>query len=624
MSIAKKAAAERRKVMSNEVHILREAVIKITQMLTGQGLQVTQKGVTAEVIVDKHTGKPRAINLPYIPDNATPELVAAIQGFLDKEVSGVMFTDYDQMKTIAGNKPLTDMVKIVEGARVEHEMGRRFRGSASNLADVADFFLRKHTDKKLEEAVIARDNEAAEAVLQYPMLRSLCGLHVDKAYMSAKTSIVQDQYDKIKHLESKLTACSSTAEAIMLTKEVRRLLEMEDPEEGEGGGSGGAGGGGGAGGFGRSKGGGGSGSAGEEEGEEEGESGEVAGEENFDDVSEDSTTDGKSGYHLEASDKENANNFSNAMSSIITGDTVDTAKTVEYLVYSRSNDVIENLHIGKEYKHSMFTEEIQDKVDHMVGPLQKDLERAITARSLAQWENGRRRGRLHSANLVRLATGDDRVFRRKIESETKDVAFSLVIDMSGSMHGGKITVATQAAYALSSVLERLRINHEVICFTTDDIPGGDAKRMHAEEKMMGRSYSRQESLYMPVLKNFGERFGAPVNARFGWLPNTRSMRNNVDGESVEIAVRRLMAQKQTGKAMIVLSDGQPAGAGDNKALRNHLKDVVKRSTALGVNMVGIGINSDAVAEYYPKHVVLRDIKDLPSQVIKELRALLLK
>lgn len=612
MSTARTAAA-RRKVMNNDVHILREAVIKITQMLTGQGLEVTQKGVTAEIITDPKTGKPKTINLPYIPDNATEELCSAIQGFLDKEVSSVLYTDYDQLLPISGNKDLLNMVKIIEGARVEREMGKQFRGSATNLSGVANFFLRKHTDKKLEEAVIAGDNEAAEQVLQYPMLRSLCGLHVDQDYMAKKTSIVQDQYDKIKHLEPKLTACSSTAESVMLTQEIRRLLDIEEPEnDGSGGSSSGT-----------SLGSGEAGGAGYGDGGGGDEGGLSDGEENFDDVPESSKV-GPNGYRTDKSDKENANNFDKAMSTLITGDAAETAKHAEYLVYSRSGDVIEPLHVGSGYRDSMFLETIQDKVEHMVAPLQKDLERAITAKSLATWENGRRRGRLHSANLVRLATGDDRVFRRKIISETKDVAFSLVVDLSGSMSGSKITIATQAAYAMSQVLERLRINHEVICFTTDDIPDGDARRMQEEEKMMGRCYTRCESLYMPIVKQFGERTSVITNKRFGWLPNTRSMRNNIDGESVEIAVRRLLAQKQVGKAMIVLSDGHPAGGGDYKRMRDHLKDVVKQSMAMGVNMVGLGIQSDAVKEFYPKHVVLNNIADLPAQVIHELRNILLK
>lgn len=271
----------------------------------------------------------------------------------------------------------------------------------------------------------------------------------------------------------------------------------------------------------------------------------------------------------------------------------------------------------------MFKDDIEGKTEHMVGPLQKDLERAISARSLASWENGRRSGKLHSANLARLATHDPRVFRRKHENRSKDVAVSLVIDMSGSMHGGKILLATQAAYALASVLERLRITHEVICFTTGKAVA-DESLIRAEEAKMGRRYTRNEALYMPVLKNYGERFGVDVRSRFGWLPNTSTMRNNVDGESVEIAARRLLSRKENGKVMIVLSDGYPAASGDSGKLNDHLKEVVKESMRAGINVVGIGIQSDSVKSFYPKSVVINDVDELPKTVIQELRHLLIQ
>ncbi|MFH4376904.1 cobalamin biosynthesis protein CobT, partial [Acinetobacter baumannii] len=93
--------------------------------------------------------------------------------------------------------------------------------------------------------------------------------------------------------------------------------------------------------------------------------------------------------------------------------------------------------------------------------------RAIQARSKSVWENGLKQGKLNSSSLARLAsTGDCRIFRKRVESKTKDVAVSLVVDMSGSMCGSKIHTAAAASYALSNVLDRLKIPHEVICFTT--------------------------------------------------------------------------------------------------------------------------------------------------------------
>ena len=601
------------RVMNNDVWIIRESVVKITQMLTGQGLKVTQRGITASVETDK-TGKPVAVNLPYIPDNATPELCQAIQGFLDKEVSSVLFTDYPAMKKIERNKELHAMAKKIEDTRVEKEMGKRFRGSGSNLANTSKFFLDKYTTPKLNEAIAGANEAEAQAILMHPLIRMMAGLNVETDFMKTKMSTVEEVYDKIKKFGPAIEACASTEQAIELAKAVRKAISEEDEDDDEGEGEG------------EEEGG--MGLAGRAGGEDEGE-GDEDGEGDDDGGGAKGGGGAKeiknqnSSMSLEELDKENANDYDKELSALITGDTAATAKHAEYLVYTRDNDVIENLHVGSGYKHSMFKDDIEGKTEHMVGPLQKDLERAISARSLASWENGRRSGKLHSANLARLATNDGRVFRKKHETRSKDVAVSLVIDMSGSMHGSKILLATQAAYALASVLERLRISHEVICFTTGK-PVADESLIHAEEAKMGRRYTRNETLYMPILKNYGERFGVDVRSRFGWLPNTSTMRNNVDGESVEIAARRLLARKENGKVMIVLSDGYPAASGNSGKLNDHLKEVVKESMRAGINVVGIGIQSYSVKEFYPKAVVINDVDELPKTVIQELRHLLIQ
>ena len=604
------------RVMNNDVYLLRESVVKITQMLTGQGLAVTQRGVTAKVETDK-TGKPVSVNLPYIPDNATPELCQAIQGFLDKEVSSVLFTDFTAMKKIERNEGLFNMAKKIEDVRVEKEMGKRFRGSASNLANTSQFFLDKYTTPKLNEAISGSNEAEAQAVMMHPLIRMMAGLHVEGEFMKDKMRLVDDIYKKIAKAGPAIEAVSSTEQAIEAARLVRKLLEEEDPEEedeeddedgaGEGMGMGGGSG----------------------EGEGDGEEGSGAGggkaassgsdwEKNGHDVTSQNTA-----MILDAIDKENANSFDDTLANLITGDTTDVAKHAQYLVYSKDKDLIENLHVGSGFKMEMFKDGIEGPVEHMVGPLQKDLERAISARSLSQWENGRRTGKLHSANLARLASGDPRVFRKKHESKSKDVAVSLVIDASGSMSGAKIKLATQAAYALSSVLERLRITHEVICFTTGE-PVADPSSIRAEEVKLGRDFTRDESLYMPIIKGFGERLGTETRSRFGWLPNSRILRNNVDGECVEIAARRLLSRKENGKVMIVLSDGYPAASGDSGMLNKHLTEVVKQTMAYGCNVVGIGIMSDSVQKFYPKNVVINNVAELPTTVIKELRHLLVQ
>lgn len=698
--------------MNERVLILRDAVVKITQMLSGKGIQVTQRGVDAYVKSDR-TGKPVSVNLPYLPDNATEELCMAIQGFLDHEVAHILFSDFSLLDE-AKKAGCHSMLNMLEDARIEKAMAKRFAGCGHNLSVTGKFFLDKYTVPAMQEAAAAGDANRVIATLMVPLIRAMSGQFIFKEFVKDKMHIIQPIYDKIADLEEKIENLSSIREALDMAKEIEGRLRSGSPksgspkkgksEEGEGEGDGtvksmkgkakkdeekpkksapGKGEG-----EGEEKEGekpkaksepkpkkeeeegeeekAGEGEGEEEKPEEEGEGeGSAAGEgeeekpeeegegegedeeapsaaapgedEEGEGEDEEEGAGGESGGEegegeeedtentaaiWEAIDKEGANDFDSSMSRAISNAACEAAKHSEYLIYTKEGDVMEPLSVGSGYDSRMLTE-LSDKVDHMVGPLQKDLERAVAARSLATWEAGRRSGRLHAANLSRLAVGDSRVFRRRHETTSKDVAVSLVIDASGSMSGSKIHLATQSAYALSQVLERIGISHEVVAFTTGQ-PVASYETLEAEQKKIGRRFTRIEGLYMPILKGFNERLKTEVKERFGWLPNSRILRNNIDGECVEIAARRLMGRREAGKVMIVLSDGAPAGQGDMHALQTHLKKVIKNVEKAGVKTVGIGIESSEVTKFYPKNIVINNVSELPDRVIKELRHLLVQ
>ncbi|WP_297478260.1 hypothetical protein [Ferrovum sp.] len=637
--------------MNERVFVLREAVVKITQLLTDKSIKVTQRGLTAYVKAD-HMGRPIVVNLPYLPDNATDELCFAIQGFLDHEVAHILFTDFTVGER-AKSEGVFGVMNILEDARVEKAMGAKFSGSSSNLADVGEFFLREYTDLKLEEAKKSGDANKVVSVLAIPLMRGMSGQRVFKEYMKDKMHLVQDMYDKIKDLAEKMESAKTTEDCLKIAHEVKKRIEAkegegeesedksksssskrssgfrgENEEKGEG--------------AGESKGEGGKGEGEEKEGEDEGEDEEKEGE---DEEGEGEEKEGeekeKEGEEKEGERGEGDSTatiteiapsvfsevekegvaFDESVIQIVSEMTAQAASSSSYVVYTKEDDVVENLKVPSAYRSEMF-QRLADKTEHMIAPLQKDLERAIAARSLSVWENGRRSGRLSSSNLSRLAVNDSRVFRRKVESDTKDVAVELVIDASGSMNGGKIHLATQAAYALSSTLERIGIKNEVICFTTKDAPS-TTKEYEKSEKLLGRRFSRYEPLYMPILKGFNERINSDTKMRFGWLPNASSslLKNNVDGECVEIAARRLLARREAGKVMIVLSDGQPSAACAS-GLQRHLKETVHKIEGSGVKVVGIGIMTSAVTNYYSKHIIVNDINALPAHVMKELRHLL--
>jgi cobaltochelatase CobT len=326
------------------------------------------------------------------------------------------------------------------------------------------------------------------------------------------------------------------------------------------------------------------------------------------------------GFYREV-DKLMRNSFDEKMLQLIEKQAVAANHGSDYRVFSTENDRVEPLPVPPNEDISALISQLESKVAHLCGPMQKNLERLIVARSLATWQPAQRSGRLHSASLARLACNDARVFRKKIEGKSRDVAVELVIDCSGSMGGARINLATQAAYALSTVLTRLNIAHEVIGFTTCG-SGMRSERAYAKElRKHAWQYARVEALYMPVIKGYNERMTADVRSRFGWLPHSGILNNNVDGECVDIAARRLAQRPEKTKMMLVLSDGVPAAYGDCDALRVHLKKVVKQIEASGIKVVGLGIQTDAVASFYTRHLVVRRLSDLPTTVLKELKAL---
>lgn len=706
---------------NNRVHILRESVVKITQMLSGKGIKVTQQGVNAYVKAD-HNGTPIVVNLPYLPDNASEDLCMAIQGFLDHEVAHILFTEFPVMgKAMKKGRQVGFLLNALEDPRIEKCMAERFQGCAYNLAVTGKFYLDKFVVPKMQEAAKSGNANEVINVLMVPMIRAMSGQTVFQDFMKDKWTIVAPVYERIKDLAPKIENAKSTTECFELAEEISN--RMKGDGEGEGGegkdsgskskskassakskskASGGE----------DEKSAGAGKSAGKDKGEESEEgsgggkpedkpededkgegSGEGAGKPDEEEDKEDE--EGTSGpesksedddkpededdkpaaepapsddepeedegdvkseedkpeeepsepddtpagaddggeedsgedVSLDSSrpiwdelDKDGVNGFDESMSRTITQETCKVAEDADYLIFTKEHDLIEKLPVGSGYDPKM-TQRLIDTVEHMIAPLQKDLERAVAARSLAIRTHGHRSGKLQASNLSRLRFGDDRVFSRKSESESKDVAVELVVDCSGSMSGSKIHTACQSAYALSSVLDRLSIKNEVICFTTKGL-GGSQEDMLEQQSKLGVRFARMEGIYMPILKGYDERMTAQVKERFGWLPNTRILRSNVDGESIEIAARRLLQRREHSKVMIVLSDGYPAASGAGN-FHAHLKKTVKEIEKAGVRLVGIGIESDAVKDFYPRNLILNSVEELPEAVMKQLRSLLM-
>lgn len=696
---------------ATKVEIVRDSVVKIVPILAGKGIDVTQIGIRAFVQYDSKTKKPLRVNIPFIPDNASDELLIAIQGFIDHEVAHLLYSDPKYVQSAMSAK-VEGLYGIIEDTYIERKMKAAYRGSKANLIQTWQFVQDRLVKPAVEKAIASGSEEQVFGALLVPLMRLQSGQKECEPFVKEHLHRIQKFVDAIgPDLFAQLPKVNSSEDGFKLAvamhnriEELKRRVEREreerrpkppapkpdkpkslddspdelmgdpdgDPEAGDDSGP-----------SGESeveveveietdgksesdsdedeKDGEGSSDADTDpeggEADEEGEEGDVGGDETSDDPDEedasygDSTDEENEVEEIESDEDEaseseadldeaaalatdlekafkEAKDLDKMMDKMIGDELLDSLKSTGYVPLTKDFDVIEEFKPSVSQDHqTALLEQMEENVSHCIAPLQRHLERCVAAKSHSRMIPGHRSGRINPTALHRIVTGDERLFRRKHISKTKDAAISLVVDLSGSMCGHKVDLAMQTAFAMSVSLDRLNITHEVIGFTTNNLPtrGEDGRRVREalEEMRRVRMPSRMEPVYMPIFKGFNSKLTVDRKraiASYDEIP----LRNNTDGEAIEYAARRLASRRETRKIMIVLSDGSPcAGAGDYVEQAWHLKQTVKRLNGAGFEMFGIGIQDDSVREFYPKHAVLHNLADLPVTVMQALEKMLL-
>lgn len=339
-----------------------------------------------------------------------------------------------------------------------------------------------------------------------------------------------------------------------------------------------------------------------------------------------------------------SNEFDNLMEAIISQEVTKEQLDSEYVPYSRDFDEIDFLPTDHKFPDDA-TAKLEDSTRHMTGLLQKELERMMAARNRSAKVPGFRSGKLHGSSLHRVVAGDDRVFRRKHEIKTKATAVTLLVDNSGSMSGPKFDLAMLSAFALCAALTKINVPCEVLGFTTGFKwvgSGGGYMRgtrdyrkydrwfremageMVGQQDKTGVEYHRFEPIWMPIFKNFDEQFGLKQRERIACAKYRPYLMGNVDGESIRYAAHRLMQRQEERKVMIVLSDGQPAFTSVKRAPEADLKRAVADVQRLGVETIGIGIMSNAVETFYDNYAVLHNASELPTEIMRQLKKILLQ
>ena len=262
----------------------------------------------------------------------------------------------------------------------------------------------------------------------------------------------------------------------------------------------------------------------------------------------------------------------------------------------------------------------------VVTRLANRLQRRLMAQQARSWDFDQEEGLLDAARLARVIVSPGHSLSYKVEKDTefRDTIVSLLIDNSGSMRGRPISIAAMCADVLARTLERCGVASEILGFTTRAWKGGQSREQWLAEgrpPLPGRLndlrhiiYKRADEPYRHSRRNLG------LMMREGLL------KENIDGEALLWAHRRLLARPEERRILMVISDGAPvddstASANGGTYLERHLRQVIgwieERSS---VELAAIGIGHD-VTRYYSRAVTIMDAEQLGGALIEQLAAL---
>ncbi|MGF6241748.1 cobalamin biosynthesis protein CobT [Paraburkholderia sp. GAS38] len=266
--------------------------------------------------------------------------------------------------------------------------------------------------------------------------------------------------------------------------------------------------------------------------------------------------------------------------------------------------------------------ELRNEARAETAQLKEKLERALSADERTRWRREQERGEIDRPSLAKLATspGYRTPFKVKRATKGRDVAVTLLIDRSGSMAGRKIELARLCAAALGDALTQLGFDCEVLGYSSIESP--PMKQLYERQRAAGvdlRRYNRLvERLDLQIYKRFG-------SAELSGLTGIDCGHENPDGEALAWAATRLADHAAERRILMVFSDGYPAtGDGDPLVLRSDLRQRVAAIQKTGIELVGVGVLTDAVEAFYPHNVVVSRLAELPSTVFSVLSSMLLR
>ena len=267
-----------------------------------------------------------------------------------------------------------------------------------------------------------------------------------------------------------------------------------------------------------------------------------------------------------------------------------------------------------------------EPVKGAVSRLANKLQRRLQAQQNRSWLFDLEEGTLDAGRLARVVTNPTTPlsFKQEKDTEFRDTIVTLLLDNSGSMRGRPISIAAICADVLARTLERCQVKCEILGFTTRAWKGGQSREKWLAD---GRKASpgRLNDLRHIVYKSADAPWRR-ARPHLGLMMKEGLLKENIDGEALEWAYRRLNARPEARRIMMVISDGAPVddstlSVNSANYLEKHLRDVIAMiERRRAVELIAIGIGHD-VTRYYQKAVTITDVEQLAGAMTEQLAAL---
>ncbi|MCH8296018.1 VWA domain-containing protein [Candidatus Poribacteria bacterium] len=232
---------------------------------------------------------------------------------------------------------------------------------------------------------------------------------------------------------------------------------------------------------------------------------------------------------------------------------------------------------------------------YLIAEIHRLMEKRRTRKRRTAYKRGQTSGVVDSSTLWKIATDETAIFKQlhrmdanRIDPDPTSLVFSILLDQSGSMAGGRMDDAKKAVAVLGEVLHKLDIPFAITGYTTEEV------------------------LARYIVKTFSESYPA-VRTR---MVNVRALGGTFTSEQIPFGMRQLQARSERKKILLVVTDV------DGIESEYRLERAMAKVKAQGIYLAGVGINTKLMSHYFDRYIELEDLSRLGQEMLRLLLELL--